>query len=292
MFTDPADGNIYYGTADGSVATDQWLQCNGKWYRFDSKGRAYKNQWFDSSRNPTGKEPAVGFYYVGNDGVMLQDTYYKTKKNGGDYYYSFSGTGACNYADPKYVRAKDSENGLYYVMEHQYFTDPQVSERDLMAAICAAEAGIQRTTGMTAVAMVIRNRMDEYGYSMKTAIYKQQQFEPARNGSLTKYLNGITSGAYGILQELSNTGAYVAAGASEKIMNDYKTKGTNRVVPGFGDTRADFDYLFFMTPAAFERLNLDPEKCEAYTYTYKGTTSTGGTYTSSHIFFVNWVKKS
>ena len=287
IFTDPANGNIYYGSSDGSVVVNQWVQTSGGRYRFDSQGRAYRNQWFDSAGNPTSYEPAIGFYYVGSNGVMLTDTYYKTQKDGGDYYYSFSGTGACNYADPQYVRAKDSVNGIYYVMEHQYFTDPQVSERDLMAAICAAEAGIQRTTGMTAVAMVVRNRMEEYGYSMKTAIYRQQQFEPARNGSLTRYLQGISSGTSSIMQELVNTGAYIAADTSEKIMNDYKTNGTNRVIPGFGDTRADFDYLYFMTPAAFERLNLDPEKCVTYTYTYQGAT-----YTSSHIFFVNWVRKS
>ncbi len=223
---------------------------------------------------------------------MLKDTYLKTQKDGADYYYSFSGTGACNYADPQYVRVRDSVNGLYYVVEHQYYTDPQVSERDLMAAICAAEAGIQRTTGMTAVAMVIRNRMDAYGYSMKTAIYQQQQFEPARNGSLTRYLQGISSGTASTMQELTNAGAYIAADVSETIMNNYKTNGTNRVVPDFGDTREDFDYMYFMTPAAFERLNLDPEKCQTYTYTYTGTTSTGETYTSSHIFFVDWVRKS
>ena len=287
IFTDPANGNIYYGSSDGSVVVNQWVQTSGGRYRFDSQGRAYRNQWFDSAGNPTSDDPAIGFYYVGSNGVMLTDTCYKTQKDGGDYYYSFSGTGACNYADPQYVRAKDSGNGIYYVMEHQYFTDPQVSERDLMAAICAAEAGIQRTTGMTAVAMVVRNRMEEYGYSMKTAIYRQQQFEPARNGSLTRYLQGISSGTSSIMQELVNTGAYIAADTSEKIMNDYKTNGTNRVIPGFGDTRADFDYLYFMTPAAFERLNLDPEKCVTYTYTYQGAT-----YTSSHIFFVNWVRKS
>ncbi len=291
-FTDPSDGNIYYGTSDGSVLTGQWFQIGSDWYSFDGQGRAYRNQWFDTSKKPSSQEPAIGFYYAGSNGAMLTDTYYKTQKDGSDYYYSFSGTGACNYASPRYVRAKDSVNGIYYVMEHQYFTDPQVSDRDLMAAICEAEAGNQRTTGMTAVAMVIRNRMDEYGYSLKTAIYRQQQFEPARNGSLTRYLEGISSGSTSILQELNSTGAYTAVDESDRIMTAYKTNGTNRVVPNFGDTRADFDYLYFMTPAAFEQLNLDPVKCQSYVYTYEWTTSTGQKRSSSHIFFVDWVRKS
>ena len=283
--------NLYYLDQNG-VRYSGWLDRNGSSYCFDSNGKAYRNQWFDTSKKATSKEPAIGFYYAGSNGVILKDTCYKTTKDGGDYYYSFSDTGACNYTDPKYVRARDSVNGIYYVMEHQYFTDPQVSDRDLMAAICEAEAGLQRTTGMTAVAMVIRNRMDTYGYSMKTAIYKKQQFEPARNGSLTKYLKGISTGDSSIMQELTSTGAYTAADESERIMTAYKTNGTKRVIPNFGDTRADFDYLYFMTPAAFEQLKLDPVKCQSYVYTYKWTTSTGQEKSSSHIFFVDWVKLS
>lgn len=94
------------------------------------------------------------------------------------------------------------------------------------------------------------------------------------------------------MQELNSTGAYTAVDESDRIMTAYKTNGTNRVVPNFGDTRADFDYLYFMTPAAFEQLNLDPVKCQSYVYTYEWTTSTGQKRSSSHIFFVDWVRKS
>lgn len=88
------------------------------------------------------------------------------------------------------MRAKDSVSGKYYTMEHQYYTDPSVSDRDFFAAICSAEAGVQRKTGMTAVAMVIRNRMAAQNISLRTAIYKQQQFEPARNGKSDKLSDG------------------------------------------------------------------------------------------------------
>ena len=84
-------------------------------------------------------------------------------------------------------------------MEHQYYTDPSVNDRDFFAAICSAEAGVQRKTGMTAVAMVIRNRMAAQNISLRTAIYKQQQFEPARNGSLTNYLTGIAEQSSSII---------------------------------------------------------------------------------------------
>lgn len=55
---------------------------------------------------------------------------------------------------------------------------------------------------MTAVAMVIRNRMAAQNISLRTAIYKQQQFEPARNGSLTNYLTGIAEQSSSIINQL------------------------------------------------------------------------------------------
>ena len=50
----------------------------------------------------------------------------------------------CILGSSQYVRAKDSVSGKYYTMEHQYYTDPSVSDRDFFAAICSAEAGVQR----------------------------------------------------------------------------------------------------------------------------------------------------
>ena len=144
---------------------------------------------------------------------------------------------------------------------------------------------------MTAVAMVIRNRMAAQNISLRTAIYKQQQFEPARNGSLTNYLTGIAEQSSSIINQLKNNGAYGAVDESRSIIDAYLKNGTKRVIPGFGDTRDDFDYLYFMTPKAFENLNMDKEKCVTYTYTYKWTTSSGTAREDSHIFFVNWVKK-
>ena len=94
-----------------------------------------------------------------------------------------------------------------------------------------------------------------------------------------------------IINQLKNNGAYGAVDESQSIMDAYLKNGTKRVIPGFGDTRDDFDYLYFMTPKAFKNLNMDKEKCVTYTYTYKWTTSSGTAREDSHIFFVNWVKK-
>ena len=282
--------NSYYADANGVMVTGE-RTINGASYYFKDWGGMAKNQWLNAQKRMVSGDPQTGWYYFGSDGKMVKSYYALLKKNSSNWYYSFDENGVCILGSSQYVRAKDSVSGKYYTMEHQYYTDPSVSDRDFFAAICSAEAGVQRKTGMTAVAMVIRNRMAAQNISLRTAIYKQQQFEPARNGSLTNYLTGIAEQSSSIINQLKNNGAYGAADESRSIMDAYLKNGTKRVIPGFGDTRDDFDYLYFMTPKAFENLNMDKEKCVTYTYTYKWTTSSGTAREDSHIFFVNWVKK-
>ena len=282
--------NSYYADANGVMVTGE-RTINGASYYFKDWGGMAKNQWLNAQKRMVSGDPQTGWYYFGSDGKMVKSYYALLKKNSSNWYYSFDENGVCILSSSQYVRAKDSVSGKYYTMEHQYYTDPSVSDRDFFAAICSAEAGVQRKTGMTAVAMVIRNRMAAQNISLRTAIYKQQQFEPARNGSLTNYLTGIAEQSSSIINQLKNNGAYGAVDESRSIMDAYLKNGTKRVIPGFGDTRDDFDYLYFMTPKAFENLNMDKEKCVTYTYTYKWTTSSGTAREDSHIFFVNWVKK-
>lgn len=282
--------NSYYADANGVMVTGE-RTINGASYYFKDWGGMAKNQWLNAQKRMVSGDPQTGWYYFGSDGKMVKSYYALLKKNSSNWYYSFDENGVCILGSSQYVRAKDSVSGKYYTMEHQYYTDPSVSDRDFFAAICSAEAGVQRKTGMTAVAMVIRNRMAAQNISLRTAIYKQQQFEPARNGSLTNYLTGIAEQSSSIINQLKNNGAYGAVDESQSIMDAYLKNGTKRVIPGFGDTRDDFDYLYFMTPKAFKNLNMDKEKCVTYTYTYKWTTSSGTAREDSHIFFVNWVKK-
>ena len=68
IFTDPADGNIYYGLSDGSMAKSTWIQIGGKWYYFRSWGAAYRNEIFT--------DPADGnIYYGQSDGSMAKNTW-------------------------------------------------------------------------------------------------------------------------------------------------------------------------------------------------------------------------
>ena len=88
-------------------------------------------------------DPQTGWYYFGSDGKMVKSYYALLKRT------AATGTTALtkrsvHSRSSQYVRAKDSVSGKYYTMEHQYYTDPSVSDRDFFAAICSAEAGVQR----------------------------------------------------------------------------------------------------------------------------------------------------
>ena len=68
--------------------------------------------------------------------------------------------------------------------------------------------------------------------------------------------------------------AYAAAKAAMEIFNNYVNRGTKRTLPGF--STKDFNYKYFMTPAAFRAQNLNFSKLEYEQY--KG-----------HVFFVDWI---
>ena len=46
LFTDPSDGNVYYGDSTGAMVTSTWIQIGSKWYYFRSWGAAYRNELF------------------------------------------------------------------------------------------------------------------------------------------------------------------------------------------------------------------------------------------------------
>ena len=68
--------------------------------------------------------------------------------------------------------------------------------------------------------------------------------------------------------------AYAAAKAAMEVFSNYVNHGTKRTLPGF--KKKDFNYKFFMTPAAFKAQNLNFSKLEYEQY--KG-----------HVFFVDWI---
>lgn len=79
--TETINGQIYRFKENGVMYCEEWaLDPNGKdWYYFSSTGAAYKNTW---KQQPDGR-----WYYLGEDGIMLRDTYIVSAVNEHLFYY-------------------------------------------------------------------------------------------------------------------------------------------------------------------------------------------------------------
>lgn len=271
----------YYFNSSG-IMQKGWLYLNGSWYYLltDSTQKAYMavSQWIDGSGRPVDSGDK-GYYYIDKYGKMVAGETYSL----GNYIYSFDESGKCTGWEERYVTAVDPANGKKYTLEKQYATDPQVgkdiTERDLLAAVTYREAGNQGVEGMTAVAMVILNRMEssQFPDTLSYVIYQKGQFEVARNHTLTTMLESIRdkTETYELLKKYK---VYEAVDDAYASLEAYRKNGTPRTIEGITlpDNKKDFDYLFFMTPAAFAASGLDPVKSESMTY--KG-----------HTFFVKYI---
>lgn len=237
----------YFDKKTGKMKTG-WLEENGKKYYFESSGAM-----------------------VVNDVRAIDGATYKFDENG------VASKVDSNYViDGKYVKVFDAKNNKWYYMEKEFLEHPgiadgTVSDLDLLAAVCDAEAGDQGLVGMEAVALCVLNcTVDKYkGFpsQIRYVVYqgKPNQYAVVIDGALIKRLKG---------QFEDRTNAYAAAKAAMAMFNDYINKGTARTLPGF--KKKDFDYKFFMTPQAFWAQNLNFSKLDYEQY--KG-----------HMFFVDWI---
>jgi glucan-binding repeat-containing protein len=245
---------IYYFNKKGVMLTG--LQTISKsTYYFSSKG-VMQTKWKTIKSNK---------YYFGTDGKMVKNTallidgvYYIFDKNG--------------IYDPSL--SYFTVNGIK--VHAQYKTDTQVTTEQLLATIIYCEAGNQKQypvsgtvdganvtvyKGQLAVGYVIANRKKS-NKDYKEVIYELNQFEPARTGVLTKYLNNYSS----VSTECKN--------AAKIIINDVTNKSNS--VPAY--KRTDFDWYNF------------------WSVTYANNTNFFSVYNSSeyeiiqgHVFF-NYTK--
>ena len=237
----------YFDKKTGKMKTG-WLEEDGKKYYFESSGAM-----------------------VVNDVRAIDGTTYKFDENG------VASKVDSNYViDGKYVKVFDAKNNKWYYMEKEFLEHPgiadgTVSDLDLLAAVCDAEAGDQGLVGMEAVALCVLNctvdKYKEFPSQIRYVVYqgKPNQYAVVIDGALIKRLKG---------QFEDRTNAYAAAKAAMTMFNDYVNKGTARTLPGF--KKKDFDYKFFMTPQAFWAQNLNFSKLDYEQY--KG-----------HMFFVDWI---
>ena len=277
----------WYRHADGSYTKNDWELINGKYYRFDNDGWMVTgwlkigSTWY--YLNPSGERAydqwvgtpkAIGSCYISKYGKAVTGTTYSL----GDYIYTFDANGYCTKKENRYSYATDSKNGKTYKVEKQYDTDASnMSENDFLAAAVYAESANQGLTGMTGVAMVMLNRMANAAYpsDARIMIYQASQFEVARDGALTKAIAKLNS------SETAMQNAKEAVRKAREIRAAYQKDGTVTPIEGLNVPAGHtiFEYLGFMTPAAFQSSNLDPVKTAMFTY--KNT-----------AFYTSWIKKS
>ena len=199
----------------------------------------------------------------------------------------------------------DPATGKTFRVHQEFLTDPvmgeDVTESEFLAAVLYTEAGDQGLSGMMMVGYVIENRLRsgieaaragryvEYPGTLDIMIYHYQQWEVARNGSLTRVLNDIVAGNAGYLTKAKSAASKVLAKQSITLetsatvytrtgegVSSIKTLPQGTVMKG-----SDFFYNSFMTPNAWSRYAATRAKFATYgggknTFLYRG-----------HIFFLD-----
>ncbi len=243
----------YYFRKDGTMVIKGLVRINGKIYFFGSNGAMVVSR-------------AVGRYYFGKKGDALTNGWNGEKYYGADGKYCIgltrigSDTYFFNNDGTKLTSASKTVNGKTYLFdangkavsnnngrfENTYYTDPKVDDETLLSAIISAESGNQPYYGQIAVGLVITNRMrsGEFPNTLREVIYAKQQFTPARDGALTKRLKNPA-----LVSDMSKKAAKVVL-AAYPLGKYYTTDEKGKRISLEG-------YVFFMTPAAYQRLGLN-----------------------------------
>lgn len=245
----------YFSTSNGRMVSSKWCKTGDQYYYYGADGKMVTNAW-------------VNRYYVGNNGTRLKktwkdDCYLGTngkavkglKKISGVYYY---------FDEKTYKKAVNTERTIDHVtysfdstgkgtvveedipkascaVEDAYYTDPEVDDNVLLAAIIYREAGNQPEYGKLGVGLVIMNRVNSklFPNTVREVIYQQGQFTPAE-GVLTPYL-----------KDPSKIPASCRE-AADKLVEQFKTyKAGQKVVLKVGEEMIEFPYMFFMRPESY-----------------------------------------
>lgn len=229
----------YYFGSDGVMYASTTAAIDGKWYTFDSKGVASEYE-LNTAVNKTGLTV-----------VSQTSTYVMVTDSGRS-------------------SSKQYKLDINY-MKHPGVADGTLSDLDLLAAVCDAEANDQGVIGMQAVAMCLLNRTLDtyYPASLRGVVYQRApgiQYAVVVDGALAKRL---VSNKW---EEKEN--AYIAAQKALDMFEAYVKNGTKRTIKGFD--RDDFNFKFFMMESSFWAQSLTFSKVDKYLY-------------KDHMFFVDWV---
>ena len=276
-------GNFYYyfRKSSGTRYQKGLGTVSGKTYYFSKSTGKRLTGWATISKKK---------YYFGSDGVMYKST--TATINGKRYIFDSTGVATeytLNSAVDKtgltivdetstYVMVTDKgrSSSKQYKLDITYLKHPGVadgtlSDLDLLAAVCDAEANDQGVIGMQAVAMCLLNRTLDtyYPASLRGVVYQRApgiQYAVVIDGALAKRLVDNK------WQQKEN--AYAAAKAALEMFDAYVKNGTKRTLKGFD--RDDFDFKFFMMESSYWAQSLNFSKVDSFLY-------------KDHMFFVDWV---
>lgn len=239
------DGKTYYFSKSSGKAQTKWLELDGKKYYFNKSGVMYKNTTLTI------------------DGVT----------------YEFDGKGVATVGEHQLegnnIIIYDEERNRNFkiwktYLEHPGIANGELTDLDILAALCETEAGDQGHVGMVAAAMCVLNRtlFDEFPSEVRHVIFQGgnfAQYSVVSNGALLKRLNG---------QWYDRAAAYKAAKEALKMRDDYVKSKKPRTLKGFD--RKDFNFMYFMMEDSFWKQPLDFKKVDNFLY-------------KDHMFFVDWV---
>lgn len=255
----------YFDKENGYRYQKGFLEIDGKTYYFAKSNGKAKTKWLELD----GKK-----YYFGTSGVMYKNT--TVAIDGKTYSFDDKGVSSLSQMqlESNNVTVYDEKNNRNYKMWKTYLDDPRIAsgeltDLDLLAALCETEAGDQGHVGMVAVALCIMNRVlsDAFPSEVRYVIFQGgsfAQYSVVSNGTFMKRLNG---------QWNNRAAAYKAAKEALEMHDNYVKSKKPRTLKGFD--RKDFNFMYFMMESSYWKQPLNFKKVDNFLY-------------KDHMFFVHW----
>ncbi len=287
------NGKVKSNNTKLGVLQKGWIQVNANWYHTNETTGVMSFGLTTVNGKKYYLHPTSGIRQYGLKEINGKKYYFKpssgemainTKITIGGVVYSFDKDGVGTMSQDYIVDngvVKVMHNGRWIILQKEYLEHPGIadgtlSDDELLAALIYCEANDQGTAGLVAVAVTILNRTlkenSEFPNVLRHVIYQKNQYSPVFDGAMLRRLRNPKGEMY--------NECVSAVKKAKQIISNYQLKKTKRKITGFDmGSKTDFDYLYFMTPEAFERLNLDPVKCEMVQH-------------RGHVFFTYWETKS
>ncbi len=239
----------YFDTSTGKMVKKAWVCIDGKYYYFNKNGVMAKSKWVgkryvnSKGASYTGLHKISGKYYYFDKSTRKKITNTTKTVNGVTYKFNSNGVGKVQ------DTGKNSRSTSSYKVEPTYYTDPVVSDENLLAAIIYCEAGNQSYTGQLAVGYVVTNRKysSSFPNTIAEVIYQYGQFSPVAGEGYSLLTDVIKNGtSYSGYSNCKKAAAEVLSKAKKDTKPTLKVDGKSK----------SFPYLFFCTKSSYKSLGL------------------------------------